>query len=71
MSAKPSSATPMSRLVLTLTVDNATPGKAIGIKESIAMDLEKYGDVRVLQVDVWEPEQLSMGFALNSQEGTP
>lgn len=39
----------MSQLVLTLAVDNAAPGKAIGIKEAIAMDLEKYGDVRVLQ----------------------
>lgn len=53
----------MSQLVLTLVVDNATPGKAIGIKEAIAMDLEKYGDVRVLRVDVWEPEQLGIGGA--------
>lgn len=50
----------MSRLVLTLAVDNAAPGKAIGIKEAIAMDLEKYGDVRVLRVDVREAEQMSM-----------
>ena len=28
----------MSQLVLTLAVDHATPGKAIGIKEAIAMD---------------------------------
>lgn len=51
----------MSQLVLTLVVDNATPGQAIGIKEAIAMDLEKYGDVRVVRVDVREPEQLGMG----------
>jgi hypothetical protein len=50
----------MSRLVLTLAVENAAPGKAIGIKEAIAMDLEKYGDVKVLQVDVREPEQIRM-----------
>ena len=59
----------MSQLVLTLVVDNATPGQAIGIKEAIAMDLEKYGDVRVIKVDVREPEQLDMGFALNTKEG--
>lgn len=51
----------MSQLVLTLVVDNATPEQAIGIKEAIAMDLEKYGDVHVVQVDVLEPEQLGMG----------
>lgn len=62
---------PMSRLVLTLAVDYATPGKAIGIKEAIAMDLEKYGDVRVLRVDVREPEQLSMGLAPNTKGETP
>ena len=50
----------MSQLVLTLAVDYATAGKAIGIKEAIAMDLEKYGDVRVIQVDVREPEQLNL-----------
>jgi len=27
------------------------PGQAIGIKEQIAMDLEKYGDVRVVSVE--------------------
>ena len=58
----------MSQLVLTLAVDHATSGKAIGIKEAIAMDLEKYGDVRVLRVDVREPEQLSMGSAANAKE---
>ena len=58
----------MSQLVLTLAVDYATPGKAIGIKEAIAMDLEKYGDVRVVQVDVREPEQLSMGYHPNEKE---
>lgn len=50
----------MSRLVLTIAVDNATPGKAIGIKEAIAMDLEKYGDVKVLRVEVREAEQIRL-----------
>lgn len=59
----------MSRLVLTLAVDYARPGQAIGIKESIAMDLEKYGDVKVLRVDVREPEQLGMGFVSDAGEG--
>lgn len=58
----------MSQLVVTLVVDNAMPGQVIGIKEAIAMDLEKYGDVHVVQVDVQEPEQLSMGSAANSGE---
>ena len=61
----------MSKLVLTLVVENATPGQAIGIKEAIAMDLEKFGDVRVIQVDVREPEQLRIGFAPNTKEGVP
>ncbi len=58
----------MSCLVLTLAVDFTTPGKAIGIKEAIAMDLEKYGDVRVLRVDMREPEQLGIGFVQNTKE---
>lgn len=48
----------MSRLLLTLAVDNAPDGKAIGVKEAIAMDLEKYGDVKVLRVEAQEPEQM-------------
>lgn len=50
----------MSDLLLTIAVRGAAPGKAIGIKEAIAMDLEKYGDVRVLRVEVREWEQLNM-----------
>ena len=50
----------MSDLLLTIAVEGAAPGKAIGIKEAIAMDLEKYRDVRVLRVDVREPEQIRM-----------
>ena len=50
----------MSGLLLTIAVDNAATGKAIGVKEAIAMDLEKYGDVRVLRVEVREAEQMQM-----------
>lgn len=37
-------------LIVTIHVD-APAGQAIGIKESIAQDLEKYGDVRVVAVE--------------------
>ena len=43
---------------------NKPMGQAIGIKEAIAMDLEKYGDVKVLEVreDKQDSyEQLSIG----------
>lgn len=36
-------------LILTIAVD-APAGQAIGVKEAIAQDLEKYGDVRVISV---------------------
>ena len=55
-------------LLLTLAVDYAAPGKAIGIKEAIAMDLEKYGDVRVLRVEVRDPEQLGLGLIPSKRE---
>lgn len=41
----------------------AEPGKAIGVKEAIAQDLEKYGDVRVVSVvdtDLDQGEQLRL-----------
>ena len=43
---------------------NKPMGQAIGIKEAIAMDLEKYGDVKVLEIreDKQESyEQISIG----------
>ena len=46
-------------LVITVEV-NAPPGQAIGIKESIAMDLERYGDVKVVSVTEKGYEQLKM-----------
>lgn len=46
-------------LIVTIHVD-APVGQAIGIKESIAMDLEKYGDVRVVDVKEVGNEQLKL-----------
>ena len=48
------------RWKMTLVVDDAVPEQDIGIKEAITVDLEKYGNVQVTQVEVWEPEQLAM-----------
>lgn len=45
--------------IITLHVD-APAGAAIGVKEAIAVDLEKYGDVRVVDVREIQPEQLRM-----------
>ena len=40
---------------------NSPPGMIPGIKEQIAMDLERFGDVKVLSVEELRPEQLQMG----------
>lgn len=61
----------MSDMLLTIAVTGATPGKAIGIKEALAMDVEKYGDVRVLRVEVLEPEQMALGDAVPEQRTAP
>ena len=62
----------MSDLLLTFAVKGAAPGKAIGIKEAIAMDLEeKYKDVRVLRVEVLEPEQTALYDASPVRQATP
>ena len=42
-------------LVITVHV-NRPAGQAIGIKEQIAMDLERYGDTRVVSVKEVQPE---------------
>ena len=52
-------------LVITVHV-NRPAGQAIGIKEQIALDLEKYGDVRVVSIEEVQPkeptyEQLQLG----------
>ena len=41
-------------LIITVHV-NAPAGQAIGIKEQIAQDLERYGDTRVVSVEVVKP----------------
>lgn len=41
-------------LIITVHV-NAPAGQAIGIKEQIAQDLERYGDTRVVSVEVVQP----------------
>lgn len=46
-------------LILTIHVD-APAGHAIGVKEAIAQDLEKYGDVRVVAVVEKRPEQQTL-----------
>lgn len=43
-------------LVVTVHV-NAPPGQAIGVKEQIAQDLERYGDTRVVSVEVVQSPQ--------------
>ena len=44
-------------LTIVLQVDRPA-GQAIGVKEAVAMDMEKYGDVRVVSVTETRPEQL-------------
>ena len=44
-------------LMITVQV-NAAPGKAIGIKEDLAMFLERYGDARVVSVEEAPQKQM-------------
>lgn len=53
-------------LRITVEVD-APAGQAIGIKEQIAMDLEKYGDTRVVRVEEIRPRQMDL---LGGGDGT-
>lgn len=53
-------------LIVTIHVD-ATAGQALGIKEAIAQDLEKYGDVRVVAVEERTPKQVSF-FEKNKRD---
>lgn len=57
-------------LVITVHV-NAPPGQAIGIKEQIAQDLERYGDTRVISVEVVQPayRQMQIGEIGNRPHG--
>ena len=49
----------VQNLIITIQVD-APLCMAQGIKEAIAMDWEKYGAVKVLAIEIPEPEQLQM-----------
>lgn len=47
--------------MLKITIECDRPaGQAIGIKEAVAQDLEKYGDIRVTEVREILPEQLEI-----------
>lgn len=46
-------------LIITIECDRPA-GQAIGVKEAVAQDLEKYGDVRVVSVRERLPEQLDI-----------
>ncbi len=48
-------------LTINVTVEVCRPsGQAIGIKEDLAMYLERYGDCRVVSVTEREPEQMKI-----------
>lgn len=49
----------MIRVVLEV---DAPPGQAIGIKESLAMAAEQYGDTRVISVMEMLPEQMKIQY---------
>ena len=46
-------------LIITIKVD-APAGQAIGIKEDLAMYLERFGDSRVVSVEEVTPQQMSL-----------
>ena len=47
-------------MTVTVRVD-APPGTVQGVKEALAMFLEKYGDVRMATVQEDAPEQIKIG----------
>lgn len=52
---------PGELLVLTIIIEVDRPaGQAIGIKEDVAMYLERFGDARVVEVRETAPEQLKI-----------
>lgn len=46
-------------LIITIHVD-APAGQAIGVKEQIAQDLERFGDTKVISIKESLPQQLGM-----------
>lgn len=47
-------------LTIVIQVD-ALPGQAIGVKEHLAMCLERYGDTRVVEIRETGVEQMRIG----------
>lgn len=48
--------------MLRITVEvNAPAGQAIGVKEQIAMEMERRGDTVVVSVEEIAPEQMKIG----------
>ena len=47
-------------MIIVLRVD-APVHKALAIKEVLAMEMEKYGDFRVLEIREEHPEQMKIG----------
>jgi len=39
---------------------DAPPGQAIGIKEALAMWVERYGDTKIVSIDETQPEQMKI-----------
>ena len=49
-------------MMLTIVIEvNAPAGQAIGIKEELAMHLERFGDARVVDVQETTPTQMKIG----------
>lgn len=60
----------MIRALLTIAVDGMSVDP-LGVKEAVSMALEPLGGVRVLQVDVHEPEQLGLERVIPAQPARP
>ena len=57
--------------MLTITIKvNAPPGMAMGIKEDLAMYLERYGDAKVISIDEKNPVQTTFGGFENEKPET-
>ena len=57
-------------LIITIEV-NARPGQAIGIKEDLALYLERYGDARVVSVEEApqrQMEQMTIGGGADHEQ---
>lgn len=60
----------MSRVVDTIAVEDMGVDP-LGVKEALAMAVERLGGVRVLAVDVQEPEQIKMKGASPARPAAP